>query len=73
MKVSFSTAINKGKQEFNKLSQTERAIKIGVEKFRQNYNKTHTPILSAPKNNIGKFIRFKVSIKQALEKALKKI
>ncbi len=72
MKVSFSTALNKGKQKFNKFSQTEQAIKLGVEKFRQNYNKTHTPILSAPKNNIGKFLRLKVSIKQAIEQVLKK-
>ncbi len=73
MKVTYPiTNQNIGKKSFRKLTKTEQAIKTGVEKFRQEYNQTHTPHFSAPKGELGKYISFKVSITKSLNRILEK-
>jgi len=62
-----------GKKEFEKLSDTEKTIKVGFEIFRQNYNSTHSNKLTQLKGDLAAFIKRKVSFKIAFDRAIKKL
>lgn len=70
--TNFKANYDRGRKEFNKLSQTEQVTLVGVERARQHYNKTHTPILPAQNTDLGVYLKRKVSLQNALKEALKK-
>lgn len=65
--------LKKGKQAFDALSRTEQAGKIGAEMFRQDFNNKNVGFkLSAQDNDLAGYIKFKVSIINAIEKVTEK-
>ncbi len=65
--VSFQGNIGKGREEFKKLSLTEQAVKMGIESFRQKYNRTHFPALEAEKGNLGEYVRYRLFIQNLVQ------
>ena len=65
--------LKKGRKEYESLSRTEQVVKTGVEMFRQKFNRENIGFkLSAPDGDLAGYIRYKISIANALEKVTKK-
>lgn len=65
--VSFQGNIGKGREEFKKLSMTEQAVKMGIESFRQKYNRTHFPALKPEKGNLGEYVHYRLFIQNLVQ------
>lgn len=63
----------KGKKAFEALSRTEQAGKMGAEMFRQSFNRRNIGFqLSEPKDDLGAYVRLKVSISNIIKKIVDK-
>lgn len=72
MKVDKIQSNISGREQFNKLSDLEKATRLGIEQFRQRYNSQHYGYpLPAPKDALSQEVRLRVIIKNAMQKVLK--
>ncbi len=72
MKVDKIQSNISGREQFNKLSDIEKATRLGIEQFRQHYNHQNFghPI-PAKTDALSQEVRFRVIIKNAMQKVLK--
>lgn len=71
--VSFTGSSYKGQEQFKKLSETEKAVKLAVAKFTQKFNETNIGFkLNYPDNDLHKYINYRVNIEKICLNALKK-
>ncbi len=74
MKVDKIQSNVSGREQFNKLSDTEKSVRLAVEQFRQRYNSQNFGYPLPLKNDaLSREVRFRVMIKNAMQKALKKM
>lgn len=65
--------ISKGRKEFEKLSDIEKVGKLGVEEFRQRFNKSNVGFkLSAPEGDLNGYARYRVIISKVMKNVLAK-
>ncbi len=74
MRVSFSTTnfrsdYSKGKESFNKLSETEKFALLSAERARQEFNKNHAPSLytNLSAGDLFDYVRLKVTLENAIK------
>lgn len=66
-----NSPISEGRKQFNQLSETEQAGLVGVEKFRQRYNKQSVTPLMVKDTPLAQYVKYKVCIENAMKKTLK--
>jgi len=69
--VSFKSGYLDGKKEFDKLSDTQKAVRLGIEEFRQNQSAPY-PRIQPDNTPLGNYVRYSVMVKRALKETLKK-
>lgn len=71
--VNFTSGYAKGKAEFNKLSDTQKAVRMGIETFRQNHNAGGgQPYFPSGQSDLSQYVRFRVMLKNAINTVLNK-
>ena len=69
--VNFCGDISKGKKEFEKLPLAKQVALKSMEKFRQEFNQTHTPPIPAKDTDLAKYVRHAVFIENLAKSKMK--
>lgn len=65
--------LSKGRKEFEKLSRVEQLVKLGVEKFRREFNSSAYGFQLSPlEGDLNGYVRYRMAIGEAMKKALAK-
>lgn len=71
--VNFCGDISKGKKEFEKLPLAKQVILKDMEKFRQEFNKTHFPQIPAKNTDLAGYVRHIVFVEQVVKASMKDV
>ena len=71
--VNFCGDISKGRKEFEKLPLAKQVVLKSMEKFRQEFNRTHFPPIPAKDTDLAEYVRHAIFVEEVVKKRAKDI